>query len=167
MCTGHWCPKNNCNYKSLLKNVRNIFLKLADINNFYHKLWIILKIWILNLRSYCLFLDTPKIELKGIYGKHTARSFENIILLITEIKYFTSFYLKLWIMLKIWILNLRSYCLFLDTLTELKGIMFIGAAYWLFNSLIFYVLTTNICIFRTIIWFHANKKYFEAYQRTS
>ena len=92
VCTGYWCPKNNSNYKSLLKNVINIFLKLADINNFYHRLWIILKIWILNLRSYCLFLDTPKIELKGIYGKHTARSFENIILLITEIKYFTSFY---------------------------------------------------------------------------
>ena len=27
----------------------------------------------------------------SIYGKHTAPSFENIILLITEIKYFTSF----------------------------------------------------------------------------
>ena len=34
----------------------------------------------------------PQSELKGIYGKHTAPSFENIILLITEIKYFTSFY---------------------------------------------------------------------------
>ena len=34
----------------------------------------------------------PKTELKGIYGKHKAHSFENIILLITEIEYFTSFY---------------------------------------------------------------------------
>ena len=112
VCTGYWCPKNNSNYKSLLKNVINIFLKLADINNFYHRLWIILKIWILNLRSYCLFLDTPKLELKGIYGKHTAPSFENIILLITEIEYFTSSY------------QVRVV------------LMFLCAAFWLFNSLI-------------------------------
>ena len=36
-----------------------------------------------------LFFLTP---LNGIYGKHTAPCLENIILLITEIKYFTSFY---------------------------------------------------------------------------
>ena len=57
----------------------------------------------LNIKSkkLFLFLDTPKLEFKGIYGKHRAhsfenkhraRSFENMILLITEIKYFTSFY---------------------------------------------------------------------------
>ena len=49
----------------------------------------------------------------GIYCKHTAPSFENIVLLITEIEYFTSSYQVMVIL------------------------MFIRAAYWLFNSLIF------------------------------
>ena len=59
-------------------------------------------------------METLKAIWRGIYCKHTALSFENIILLITEIEYFTSSY-------------------------QVRVVpMFIGAAYWLFNSLIFY-----------------------------
>ena len=34
----------------------------------------------------------PQTVWNGIYGQHTAPSFRNIILLIMEIRYFTSFY---------------------------------------------------------------------------
>ena len=44
----------------------------------------------LNIKSD--YFWTTQTELKGIYGKHTAPSFEYIILLITEIEYFTSSY---------------------------------------------------------------------------
>ena len=39
-----------------------------------------------NMKSTELFFiyGQPQIELKGIYGKHTAPSFENIILLLIE-----------------------------------------------------------------------------------
>jgi len=66
------------------KRILKYFLfRLAEFNKFYLKMWIMLKIRILNLRSFCLFLDIP---LKLCWnGKHTPPSFKNIILIITEV----------------------------------------------------------------------------------
>ena len=46
----------------------------------------------IEFKKLLFIIGHPQSELKGIYGKHTAPNFKNIILLITEIKYFTSFY---------------------------------------------------------------------------
>ena len=85
----------------------------------------------LNLRSYCLFLDTLT-ELKGIYGKHSAPSFENIILLITQIKYFTSFY-----HVRVVLMARPTDCSTVFEYWEGQRFLNIGEDYWLLNGLMF------------------------------